>query len=424
MPSLGTAPYSLVAVCRFWRAVGVATPRLWSYLTLDIDTECPEGYYESMAAWLSRSGNCALSLDFTFPNDDRTPADVQLHPVFQLAVRHSHRWEEVQIHSDFSEPSLHSFACIKGKIPLLQSLTVILAYEHNMRGGADGFVDAPRLRQYYLHDCESKMEVLKVPWGSLTKLNLQTFDGDDKSLLLLSQCRQVVELEIMVCNPWGGNAMDIDAARAIEFELPHLKSLTLESDDPISRLFLVLSAPALQHLHLTMCEYFQFDHWVAAENSSCYPLHLSKCRITSLRLDLRKPVNGPKDLILCLNQTPHLEHLVLEGTAVSLLSSELLQRLAPDSPTQLLPKLQTLTMDHIEDFPDALVAEILGQRLSSSSKGPSLLRSVVLKHCDTMTGVKSWRYRSSPLTLACLRLHSQRGLDIRLLDFRGKRIKM
>ncbi|KAJ7130922.1 hypothetical protein C8R46DRAFT_1141468 [Mycena filopes] len=61
-PTKSTAPLVFLEVCRAWRNVALATPRLWADLQLDLD-EFPEGTDEDelevlAAEWFGRAGTC------------------------------------------------------------------------------------------------------------------------------------------------------------------------------------------------------------------------------------------------------------------------------------------------------------------------------------------------------------------------------
>ncbi|KAF8213977.1 hypothetical protein K438DRAFT_2148861, partial [Mycena galopus ATCC 62051] len=60
----------LSAVCREWRDIALTTPLLWSKLELRFDEigtsfDAESGFLEgTINRWLTRAGNCPLSLDF------------------------------------------------------------------------------------------------------------------------------------------------------------------------------------------------------------------------------------------------------------------------------------------------------------------------------------------------------------------------
>ncbi|KZP03567.1 hypothetical protein FIBSPDRAFT_1055199 [Athelia psychrophila] len=409
-PSPDEAPWLLGGICRFWRSITGSTPQLWSTLTLEISPGDSGKYCDAMTEWLSRSSSRALSLKLTISMLFVEMEEITSHPVFQLALRHCCRWKDVHIYL-YSDTAAQSFAGISGKVPLLQSLKVDIPERFSdvtaPGGDADGFFEAPMLRDYSF---DGRIHVFDLPWNFLTKIVLGNFYTDDDNLDFLSQCRDVVELDLYVRDPEEGYT------EYPPFLLDQLRSLTIESYDEASpRLFGVLSAPTLRHLHLKMDA--KFDLWGWLEDTSLH-FHPSKFHLTSLVLDFFDLGDRyrAEDLIAFLQHTPDLEHLVLEQEAASEgFEAETCNRFSPDAPGHLLPKLQTLKIEYFDRFPGAAFAEMLDKRLSSSTMGVRPLRSVTL----SLSKYSSSTYMQT-LACRCLRPYLEQGLDVCVLDSKGR----
>ncbi|KAJ7171930.1 hypothetical protein C8R46DRAFT_1084273 [Mycena filopes] len=83
------ALHSLCRVCRQLRAVALSTPRLWSWMSIDIEEKDEEGaYVEFCRTWLSRAGNLPISLVLVDDMDIAPDLDDSLLPVIMgLAER-------------------------------------------------------------------------------------------------------------------------------------------------------------------------------------------------------------------------------------------------------------------------------------------------------------------------------------------------
>ncbi|KZP32192.1 hypothetical protein FIBSPDRAFT_511384 [Athelia psychrophila] len=87
---------------------------------------CPSHtYHNTMSLALSRSGECALSLDINITHP-LSFAEVSTHRFFLLAACHSSRWKILHVvFSSAAAETVQAFAVPAGRLPLLQSLSVI-----------------------------------------------------------------------------------------------------------------------------------------------------------------------------------------------------------------------------------------------------------------------------------------------------------
>jgi hypothetical protein len=110
-----SSPLLLCQICRQWRRVALSTPTLWRAIELDITST--GNRLELLDSWLSRSGDCPLSLSLA-GSDSNSIADVTSAGFLQAAVLHCRRWEYITILMPLKHMHL-----IHGDMPLLRQLT-------------------------------------------------------------------------------------------------------------------------------------------------------------------------------------------------------------------------------------------------------------------------------------------------------------
>ncbi|KAJ7720012.1 hypothetical protein B0H16DRAFT_391972 [Mycena metata] len=158
------SPLLLCRICRQWREIALSTPTLWNTIRMDItkpwDDDKAAVQLELINAWLSRSGDCPLSITLTDSSD--SPLAAQF---LQAAILRCARWEHVDLLIPFEH--LHF---IEGNMPLLRDLTIgpnEIPDRHGLQVSV--FDRAPLLTHVVLtHDFVPY--AIRLPWGQLTHL--------------------------------------------------------------------------------------------------------------------------------------------------------------------------------------------------------------------------------------------------------------
>ncbi|KAJ7114799.1 hypothetical protein C8R44DRAFT_794935 [Mycena epipterygia] len=215
-PILGRPQIRLILcqVCSNWRSVALDTHELWSDVRVDVGTGNTKHLLEILGIWLTRSGQCALTLHMTGVTDDPCAAE--------LLTRHSHRFRSLTMH--LRNPFVNSPA---GSMDLLETL--------ELHGSDDQplplmkvFHGAPRLSSATLYSIENptNVELCTIPWHQLTELYLiDTFPLPSQLYSILAGCGALTTANLGV-SPRDEPVQPPDR----NFALPRLRKLTLIGD--------------------------------------------------------------------------------------------------------------------------------------------------------------------------------------------------
>ncbi|KAJ7113038.1 hypothetical protein C8R44DRAFT_856077 [Mycena epipterygia] len=230
------SPTSLTHICHKWREIALATPRLWSAISLCYmgDNTNTLQQLDMQKAWLRRSGSCPLSIQM-----DGSGFIAQ---ILATIIPHRARWEYVK----FSNISLRDLDMIEGPLPLLRDLDVTL-YNRIGPHPAATFRQAPRLRVFTdtrLYD-EFTYSPDFLPWFQLTSVTLV--------LVTPAECTPVLmhTVNLVHCQL----AMTDGVLNQPDIKLLSLESLVLVKFDPAEEVQLTeylntFVVPALQRLQV------------------------------------------------------------------------------------------------------------------------------------------------------------------------------
>ncbi|KAJ6554274.1 hypothetical protein B0H19DRAFT_144141 [Mycena capillaripes] len=225
------SPIYLAQICGQWRAVAVATPKLWSAIQLS-DQYIPfHRQYHTFTIWLGRSRSRPLSICI---DEYRTALGPEF---FSVLTPHRTRWEHLKLDLLKSYLPIHE---LDGPMPLLRSLDLELLYIPD----AFTFHDVPLLRAVVL-DYSTAVNII-LPWMQLTSVTLRYVSP--------SQCAPVLQQtgNLVHCKLHLGSNRDDDDLPAIA--LPYLESLTLILMNPRAqaetKFLATFIVPALRHLDI------------------------------------------------------------------------------------------------------------------------------------------------------------------------------
>ncbi|KAJ7178308.1 hypothetical protein C8R46DRAFT_672500 [Mycena filopes] len=237
-PPLGgpTSPTLLTQICRHWREIALTMPVLWCAFRLD-DTLDEEPQFQTVKAWLNRSGRRLLSIQMDSlhyrPNDE----------LVRALVSERARWEYVAFHADLEE-----LLPFDGSMPHLRHLELQVP----PRGVPESPVafqphQVPSLRTVTLWDWTYPPDLL--PWSQLRSLSL-ICKTPAACTPILTQTVNVVHCELVLSdNGWHPPLPDL--------HLPHLRSLVLGEfgplgidPDPHREYLKTFVVPALRYLQI------------------------------------------------------------------------------------------------------------------------------------------------------------------------------
>ncbi|KAK1233899.1 hypothetical protein PQX77_002905 [Marasmius sp. AFHP31] len=193
-------PWSLAQVCQSFRNLALATPSLWSFISLGIPGAHNTGDADSLARMrahehllrvqLQRSHDHPLTIITYMPENtmssmDRSPS---------LLCTHTHRWRSLRL--EFNEAAAGELSHIRGSLPWLESLDI-----HCLGPGFGGELDflefAPQLKKLVLsgdrglprddaHSWGSSPGALKLPTTQITDYCHYGHDDDHNGIRDLS----------------------------------------------------------------------------------------------------------------------------------------------------------------------------------------------------------------------------------------------
>ncbi|KAF8214020.1 hypothetical protein K438DRAFT_1802742, partial [Mycena galopus ATCC 62051] len=237
----GSAPIVLSGVCREWRDIAFATPLLWTKLKVSFDDIAAEivsepGLVEGhMERWLTRAGNCPLSLELLSWKE----APFTLDRLQDLIHRWSHHIQclhlEIGVDRDIRSLGLDSAA-----FPLLEAASLWCDVEPDLPP-ITIFSNAPRFSSLRLISHATAPRMFIFPWLQLSK-----FDGSIWDLRIFALAPNLTEL---TC------AFAPDPVDAHFESITHhsLRSLTLlmSEESVTGDLIQYLTLPALQYLDVS-----------------------------------------------------------------------------------------------------------------------------------------------------------------------------
>ncbi|KAJ7133613.1 hypothetical protein C8R44DRAFT_772740 [Mycena epipterygia] len=243
------APLLLSVICRYWRMVAHAMPRLWSGLHLScLPTRGGNPKFtELVDAWLKRAGTCPLSISLSHDADLGQRHDV-VKPIFDASRRIQHLQITANAHVP---PVFRPFLALGAEhLPILKSLTLQIRGTFHVIPKNLNILQNPSLRHISLVVSADPL-TLPIPWTQLTELAINWVSYGsiggihlNGALALLSACENLVRCSLSIPDSRGFTTRPI-------FTLPRLQNLTLtffnKFPNPVDFME-CLSLPNLRHL--------------------------------------------------------------------------------------------------------------------------------------------------------------------------------
>ncbi|KAJ7844643.1 hypothetical protein B0H13DRAFT_126558 [Mycena leptocephala] len=227
------SPNILTQICRRWRELALATPPLWSAISLS-DNDMPFARLAHICdIWLSRSRACPLAIQFQFDEDDYR---VYVSQALAAVCPHRARWECVKLYISQSD-----LPTIQGRLPLLRHLD--LEVHDDPPTTPVTFRDVPMLRGVVINDIAASSVIL--PWEQLTSVTLNRVYLRE-FVPVLQQTPKLVHCRLHIFF-----SLDDDSDPQINITLPCLESLALNDpgyDQPVTKYLGIFILPALRNL--------------------------------------------------------------------------------------------------------------------------------------------------------------------------------
>ncbi|EAU90362.2 hypothetical protein CC1G_00746 [Coprinopsis cinerea okayama7 len=245
------APIKLTYVCRLWRFICLSLPTLWVVTPF---TVLPHPSCTSLLGrYLDRSGKTGLQLDISDSSMSKA--------ILPIVLPQSYRWKAVILPAE--GPSMEEFLSLPpDSTPSLAAIAVRTTYPTVTQTTLSLFTskinDISSLRQISLHLIDhpaphinpNVLDLDPIPFERMTHVklcvkNLSSREATD----ILQRCTSAVHVSIMmVLDPPGVQPPDPNSTPRIE--LPHLKSLTVQSSTAVGSILGHFSCPSLRRLYI------------------------------------------------------------------------------------------------------------------------------------------------------------------------------
>ncbi|KAJ7633873.1 hypothetical protein DFH06DRAFT_687162 [Mycena polygramma] len=289
-------PWYLGHISQTWREIALALPSLWSSITV-FHQHQKISSLPMIQAQLARSGNVPLHVDFKWLSgtfDEAAPLMCSLLP-------HCERWGSLRfLCREDSDKLLEILRPAKGRLPQLHSLEILDRGDWEpLSEASDLFSTAPNLREILFTNSsfDNYSPHMLIPWGQITRYRAVV--DVDELLNILRQTSNLVEGALGLAEP----AEAVLNNNTI-ITLPHLRRLFVEQSVFLTR----LTTPSLEYLSCdSVHSLLPF-----VQRSSC---HLTTLVLTEGSMTISSPFSlVADDLLLLLQNTPHLKNLVLQAS--------------------------------------------------------------------------------------------------------------
>ncbi|KZP33819.1 hypothetical protein FIBSPDRAFT_206844 [Athelia psychrophila] len=394
-------------VCGQWRSLGIATPRLWTYLQF---IRSSPGVIAVAASWLERSGSQPIT--FVIRTDP-----VSFQRAVDLLAPHAARWKQAYIHwqrprSQGHSPIPHSnIASQITSLPLLERLSITI-YQNS--GFPSIFRIAPKLRTLSIKHVGDIGEY-SVPWKQLEHLSVdEVLLGN--CLEMLEQSQDLLTLKIQYLQTRvGPGRLQLAISRPFA-DIPHiclafLTTLEINSGsdggNPFDLFFDHFTFPSLTQFYLRRAS------WLAEGTYLTLASMLSRSSTTTplvrIALDIGLLFGRWDRLADILRTTPHVANLELCGSDDDpARTANAFDVLTISDGRCLLPELHSLTYlpkNSVGNY-NALATMIRSRREGEKQGTVSGLRSVLME--SPVLAHETRRIKHSALTR--LRRYAAEGL--------------
>uniref|UniRef100_A0A0W0FUY5 Uncharacterized protein n=1 Tax=Moniliophthora roreri TaxID=221103 RepID=A0A0W0FUY5_MONRR len=365
------SPWNLGQVCRRWRMVVLSCSSLWSYVGVSMSS-CEK--LSRLALQLERSGSHPLTVALQAKKNVFTPAEKQL---LDILCSHSNRWKTLRIH--FHHGIMHNFQVIspmiKGRLPVLCQLSLVLDFQSQNDAPEDAVIDAfeiaPQLCDVVIAKCTNRLaRILRLPWHQITRYRGFTNRGSSSHRVVIvnDDCQFLVQMPSVRAIYESRPINRVAAFPQLHLPSVHTFGIAIRSHsrlESINSFFDHLSLP-------NMCDFRLEVHTETVPE--CILAFLARSA-SKLRIFWFKPtLDWPdKDKVHLLKGTPSVQSLWLYCP-----TAELLGVLADcDSSVLLFPRLQEIGLFNLEKDWEGLITNLIERRRSTANT----LRKVWLP-CD------------------------------------------
>nr|GAT56694.1 predicted protein [Mycena chlorophos] len=367
-------PLLLMRVCRYWRDLTLATPRLWASIHLVLSPHASGRLVNCLDDWLARSRAVPLSITMQTPRHfpritplPRSESEVNesLKTPLQTLLLASKRWQRVRLAISVAEEALTLSRLTKDDLPLLSTFDLTLSAAAEESDHNFNFLATPALRRLAFAGAYDVLPQ-SIQWQNLTALQLRAYHEDTPCAFpyaFLVHCTALERLALTI----SGNQVSVSDERV---QLPRLTRLSFAffGGDPNNGQTHALAI--LERLELPVLHTMDIPFTPASEDLFQMPGYANvRCLI------LAGMMLTADELAALLARLPQLSRLRLTGEPIvrdpingNIPDGEFLRRLVVNPPEgdaanpPLCPALEQLELTSTRAVPDSLILAFLVSR--------------------------------------------------------------
>ncbi|KAF7982870.1 hypothetical protein HWV62_25100 [Athelia sp. TMB] len=373
-------------ICRQWRAVALATSKLWNNLKITMKSK-ERADAEMTPLWLQRSGGQPLTIELGNPDRQSSwwgDMDIEQADIFTKVNSHAQRWGDVTMH--LTQSMLALLRSFPEDLPILHTLH-LNGPEHRseLPSSLTNFQIAPALRNLTLQRRVASA-LPEIPWAQLTTCTLLQGGGYtcQDSYFVLSKAVNLESfgIRIIATSTFAQVPPPIRHGNLLSMDIVVLLGMMAQD------FFNLLTLPALTKIHF---------RGVASDGSTTYLRSLitrSGCSLRQLALDFGwghgYTLDNLTNLLEVMPTLSEFEALgTVEATVLELLTHH------PSRDVCLLPQLTGVKLsfaaNHLIGNCERVAIFLASRRPAAGSDpqdaGIALIRSVVLS-VDKVNGEK------------------------------------
>ncbi|KAF8186241.1 hypothetical protein BJ912DRAFT_904907 [Pholiota molesta] len=338
-------PWVLCKICKYWRAVAISVPGLWSNIRLNFQNSTRiEGSQHLLDLCLSRSKNELLTLSL-HAKDLPT-----LLPIWNTLLTLSERWKDISLNGNLFTKSQNYLSLAKNRVPNLRRLCIETKRFEDWGNlppswPLEAFEHAENLRELYMTHIVYPLQNVRVPWSQITHFTSKGILFRESEFTEIMQ--HMTNLIAFSTDSDLSDRYIIDDSGSEPVLLPHLRKLSITNIGFfISAICRFLTVPNLEELSISAVKLPFLAERVLEmiKRSRCQP----KCLTLRSSLVLEEDVAGIENsnVFSVLSALPSVTRLELTVISANL---SILPALASHGPTTerapLLPNLVSLVLE-------------------------------------------------------------------------------
>ncbi|KAJ6624032.1 hypothetical protein B0H10DRAFT_2008230 [Mycena sp. CBHHK59/15] len=389
-PSVARCPLLLTQISSNWRCVALATPTLWTSITVNLSVKSCLPSLPLIEAWIRRSGSCPLSFYIaeSIRKDYYDAGMTTSSSVLELYTPHYTRWQNVRLeYQDWRIETGFSELPCNAPPPMLESLHLARDFwQPRENGQLSLMLSAPRLRNCTWIS-NTDLGTFGVPFHQLARLFLERPLVAEDFMHTLRDGPNLTSCQFFVLTS-SGSILNLSST---PFLLRHnLRSLDLTAD-LFGLLFSQLELPCLAEISVRRFDIVPHAAPMWPQREFMSLLIRSKCSLQLLSLSDMDIT--PDEMMECLRHTSaSLEKLILTNDRRmrhTIIDDEILRLItwrpsADGGASQnICPRLSLVKFWDCRSSSDGALADMVESRWHARNGGPTRLLNIAFFMLDS-----------------------------------------